>query len=208
MTKSRLSADSTGTEKRMKRIIITAIVFVSVCIVYSGHEVFARESDPFKFPQVGFWIGPVTPVYTTRDTVDTAIGGGLFARLNLGNSPFKIGFDGSYQKYKSKSLNQITMFPVYGSLLYRIPISSMLSFQLKGGAGGAYVKAYPINIAQWDPMFMGGAEMSFPLGTMAAIGLRVDYLMIYEKHISGTKRNGHFLNTGLSINFNLDLFGR
>jgi hypothetical protein len=49
----------------------------------------------------------------------------------------------------------------------------------------------------------GRCRNVFSAGDDGRDRLRVDYLMIYEKHISGTKRNGHFLNTGLSINFNL-----
>jgi len=179
-----------------------------VCVTCFKQDADARETDPLKFPQIGVWFGPVAPLASTRKSVDTVIGGGVFARVNLWQSPFKLGIDGSYQKYDSKSINQITMYPVYGSLLYRLPISTMLAFQLKAGAGGAYIKAYPVNVQQWDPLFVAGGELFFPLGSMAAIGLRVDYLMVYEKRIPGAQRNGHFLNVGLFVNLNLDLFGR
>ncbi|HEY1406052.1 MAG TPA: hypothetical protein VF857_05530 [Spirochaetota bacterium] len=206
MTKNRQGADSTGIDMSMKKTIAIVIFSFCLALTFMHGRAEARESDPFKLPQVGVWFGPITPVYETRKEVDTALGGGAFVRVNLGQSPFKLGMDGSYQKYKSKSLNEVKLVPLYGSILYRLPFSSLLVFQLKLGAGGSYIKAFPINKSQWDPLFVGGGEMSFPLGATAAIGLRVEYLMLYEKHISGAKKNGNFVNTGLSINFNLDMF--
>ncbi|HDP79817.1 MAG TPA: hypothetical protein ENN21_03125, partial [Spirochaetes bacterium] len=76
-------------------------------------------SDYFLQPQVGLWFGPVTPVHTTNEDVDTNLGGGMFFRYNTPYRPLKLGMDGSYQWYSSRGVNSLTLWPVYGSVLYR-----------------------------------------------------------------------------------------
>ena len=95
--------------------------------------------------------------------------------------------------------------PVYGNLLYRIPLPAKIpfNFQFKLGAGGCWVKMEPDDINQWDPMGMAGFEFSFAAGRRVNIGFRIDYLLIYEQHLEGAKRNGHVLNTGLTLYFNI-----
>ena len=120
----------------------------------------------------------------------------------------KIGLDSSYQYYTPKpdeGVNTLTLVPVYGDLVYRIPLPMKIPFifQLKAGAGGCWVKIRPDRVNQWDPMGMAGVEGSFAAGRLINIGFRVDYLLIYEQHIKGAKRNGHVLNTGLTIYFNI-----
>jgi hypothetical protein len=167
----------------------------------------ARPSaDPFLLPQAGVWFGPVTPVYTTYGAVSKSLGGGIYARVNLGTSPFKISYDLSYQKHDSKGVNGLMLVPNYGSLLYRLPFDSLISYQLRLGVGGSYVRIYPYDKGQWDPLFVFGAEMSFPAGTIANIGLRIDYLLLAERLSTGAKRDGHIVNAGITMNFNLNLF--
>lgn len=192
----------------MKKFMFMLLLVFSFCIA-SGAGLSARPrqgSDPFLLPQVGFWIGAASPVYTTWNTVDNSLVGGVFTRINLWTLPLKLGVDASYEKHDSRGVNGIELAPVYGSLIYRLPIDSLISFQLKAGAGGSFVRVWPDNLSQWDPLFTFGGEFSFPAGSIANIGLRIDYLYLWEQHIKEAKRNGHFINAGVTLYFNLDLF--
>jgi hypothetical protein len=163
----------------------------------------SRRSDPFEKPQVGLWFGTVTPVYTTDDDLDTYLGGGLFLRTNSFIRGIKIGLDGSYQMFRSEGINELTMIPVYGNFIYRLPIQMPLAFQLKAGGGSARLYYRPDEVTVWEPLFMLGFETSFPAGRLFNIGLRIDYLYIYEGHMEGATRNGHIVNAGLTVFFNL-----
>ncbi len=182
------------------------IAFVLCVILAPASESIAarREAfDYFTLPQFGGWFGPITPLYTTNRVVETKLGGGAFLRVNTPLNPLKIGLDGSYQHYTSRGVNDLTLWPVYGSAIYRLPIRFALNFQLKAGAGACLVKMKPDRLEQWDPMAMLGFEAAFPAGKFINIGLRIDYLFIYEGYIKGARRNGHVLNTGITLYFNL-----
>ena len=186
--------------------IITGAITLFVVFFVLTLDVEARKRrgrDPFQKFQTGLWFGPITPIYTTADDVDTSLGGGIFIRSATFLDYFKIGIDSSYQYFQSRGENTLSLVPVYGNLLFRIPLDFPLIFQLKLGAGGSWVKIRPDREDQWDPMFMAGFEGSFPAGRVVNIGLRIDYLLIYEKHIEGARRNGHIINTGITIYFNL-----
>ncbi len=188
----------------MKKIAF--ISFIIVLIFSTSTDLFAlrrRGRDPFQKPQIGLWFGPVTPIFTTDEVLDTYLGGGLFIRTNSFIKDLKIGLDSSYQQYRSRGVNRLEMIPVYGNLLYRLPINLPLSFQLKFGAGGAHLETRPDGYEQWDPLFMTGLEMSFPAGRIFNIGLRIDYLYVMERHIEGAQRDGHFINAGITVFFNL-----
>ncbi len=187
----------------MKYILRVALVGFAVLWMVPAHAQRKGAADYFLNPQVGLWFGPVTPVYTTADDVDTNLGGGLFFRYNTPYRPLKIGLDGSYQWYSSRGVNSLTLWPVYGSVLYRLPIKFALTFQVKAGAGGCYVKVKPDDVRQWDPMGMVGFETSFPAGKYVNIGLRLEYQYIYEGYIQGARRNGHSVVTGITLYFNV-----
>jgi hypothetical protein len=186
----------------MKSIKTAALIAILLAV---SIDAFAqrRATDYFMRPQAGVWFGPVTPVYTTHDDVNTNLGGGAYFRYNTPYQPLKLGLDASYQRFKSDGVNELTLWPVYGSMIYRLPIKFALAFQLKAGAGGANVKIKPDNEKQWDPMGMLGFETSFPAGRYINIGLRIDYLFIYESYLPGATRNGHIINSGITLYFNL-----
>ena len=187
---------------KISRIIISISVII---LLASASEARTRaESDHFLHPQVGLWFGPITPVYTTYDDVDTNLGGGIFFRYNTPVNTLKLGVESSYQHFNSKGVNKLTLWPVFGNLVYKIPIPLKvpLAFQLKAGAGGCWVDTRPDRESQWDPMGMLGFEFSFPAGRIVNIGLRIDYLIIYEGYQKGATKNGHILNTGISLFFN------
>jgi hypothetical protein len=181
------------------------VLIVFVLIAATASTAFARRRgrDPFEKPQLGIWFGPVTPVYTTDDTLDTYLGGGLFLRTNSFIQGIKFGLDASYQEFTSSGVNELTMIPVFGSLVYRLPINMPLAFQFKAGAGGARLQMRPDYVTQWDPLFMLGVETSFPAGRIFNIGLRIDYLLLYEEHMEGATQNGHIVNAGITVFFNL-----
>ncbi len=185
--------------RKFRFFIVIFIIIATVSTAFAQR----RRRDPFEKPQVGIWFGPVTPVYTTADDLDTYLGGGLFLRTNSFIRGLKFGFDTSYQTFGSDGVNELTMIPVYGSFIYRLPVNMPLAFQLKYGMGGARLYMRPDRVTQWDPLFSLGIETSFPAGRIFNIGLRIDYLLLYEKHMEGATRNGHFINAGITLFFNL-----
>ena len=191
-------------------LYISKIIFIAlaISILLLPEKAFCRRIDYFAKPQVGIWFGILTPVYTTREDVGSALGGGGFFRYTTPWNDFKIGLESSYQFYEAKQkdgVNTLTLWPVYGNLVYRFPYTGRLplSFQLKAGGGGTWVKIRPDRVNQWDPMGMVGIEGSFAAGRTINIGLRIDYLLVYEQHIEGANRNGHVINVGINLFFNI-----
>ncbi len=159
--------------------------------------------DHFSKPQIGGWFGPVTPLGEISKKVETNLGGGGFVRFTFPYRFLKIGFDSSYQKFISKGVTELQFVPVYGNLLFQIPVDFPVRFQIKAGIGSGYLHLKPDNVDQWDPIFMTGLEISFPAGRIVNIGLRIDYIYIYEGHLKGSKNGGHILNTGIQLYFNI-----
>jgi hypothetical protein len=186
--------------------IFRAFIIILVLLAVSADADARRKQsarDPYRKFQTGIWFGPITPVYTTADDVDTNLGGGLFIRPMTFLKFFKIGVDASYQHFESRGVNKLTLWPTYGYLVFRIPVRFPLIFLLKAGGGRSYVYIEPDMEHKYDPMFIFGVEGSFPAGRVVNIGLRIDYLLIYEKYIAGASKNGHIINTGITLYFNL-----
>jgi hypothetical protein len=188
----------------MKRSGFIYVIIISFIVLWCT-DLFAykERKDYFSRPQIGAWGGIVTPLGPTASRVETALGGGIFARLTFPYQYLKFGMDSSYQQYKSRGVNELTFVPVYGNLLFQLPVDFPVRFQFKGGAGAGYVYIKPDKIGQWDPIFMCGFEASFPAGRTFNIGLRIDYIYIYEGYIKGSKTGGHVLNSGIQLYFNL-----
>lgn len=185
----------------MKKNLILTILIVVIC---SETAVFSESRKSYFYrPQIGVWYGPITPVFSTADHLNTDLGIGMFMRFNLPYDPLKIGIDTSYQYYKSKNIDQMRLVPVYGNLLYLLPLNLPIRIQLKAGAGGCRVYMRPDDVTQWDPLFMIGMEVSFPAGKLINIALRIDYLVLYEDYMKGANKNGYFINSGISLYFNL-----
>lgn len=185
------------------KIMIFLLSFAAVSApVYAG---MSEGDDPWTRPQIGIWFGPVAPLGDSGNKVSTYLGGGTYFRIPV----FEYGTiaaDIGYQRYPSDSLNELSVVPMYGNFIFRLPINSPIVFQLKAGAGTAWVQIQPEGRSQYDPLFMTGLEISFPAGTWVNIGMRVDYLFLYESYHAHTKRDGHLLNVGLTLYFNLDIF--
>ena len=189
----------------MKKDIIIKLFVASILIliVNDSYAIKSRK-DYFMKPQIGVWFGPITPMAETGEKLETALGGGAYFRYNAPWKSLKIGLDISYHNFTSQGIDELTCVPIYASFIYQIPIDLPVRFQLKAGAGFSWVNIIPDEWEQWDPMFMGGVEMSFPAGRSVNIGLRIDYIHINETlFIDGAHRNGHLLNTGIMVYFNI-----
>jgi len=189
----------------MKKYIIYACALTMVFFLVTDSFSASSRKKYFSKPQLGLWYGPVTPILDTGDNVEPDLGGGAFFRYNLPYEPLKLGFDSSYQKYESKGIASLRLIPAYFNLVYLLPIDLPVKIQLKGGAGFCHVYMEPDRIAQWDPLFMAGTEISFPAGKMANIALRIDYLCVYEEYLPRATKNGHVINAGISLYFNINL---
>jgi len=187
------------------RINIVCISVLVIVVLAADASAASSRKKYFSKPQVGVWYGPVTPILDTSEQVDSDLGGGIFFRYNLPWESLKIGLDSSYQYYDSKGVNELRLIPVYLNFLYLLPLDIPIRIQLKGGAGLCQVYMEPDSVTQWDPMFMAGTEISFPAGKMANIALRIDYLCIYEEYLDGSTKNGHVINAGVSLYFNINL---
>ena len=182
----------------MKKFVIIILMFPAMSYALETRK------DYFLKPQIGGWFGPITPVFDTAKNVETDLGGGLFFRYNTPFQLLKIGIDSSYQHYVSRGVNELYLVPLYGSFIFLLPFNIPIRFQLKAGAGGCWVRIMPDELSQWDLMFMLGFELSFPAGRIFNIGLRIDYLNINETMvIKNAKKNGHVINTGIALYFNI-----
>jgi len=189
----------------MKKNIISVCIITTVFFMAIDASAEISRKKYFSRPQIGLWFGPLTPMFDTGDHLDPDLGGGVFFRYNLPYDPLKLGLDTSYQSFSSKGVDSLRLIPVYMNLVYLLPFDLPVKIQLKGGAGFVNVHMEPDGVTQWDPLFMTGTEVSFPAGKMANIALRIDYLCMYEKYLSGASQNGYVINAGISLYFNINL---
>lgn len=171
------------------------------------------ETEAWRFkPQLGIWFGPVTPFPGTKisDVLTTSLGGGLFFRGNLPTNWLRTEIGASYSYYTSRTVARLHSIPVYGAFVYTIPVNLPLTFMVKAGAGGNFLRNFPEGAKNWLPAGYLGFETSFPAGKLINIGVRADYFFVYEQHLSPPANNpnyvvynAHFLNFGLMVNFNL-----
>jgi len=181
---------------------------VLLFVLFSANTLLAIErKDYFLKPQIGAWFGPVTPVGVTAESLETNLGGGIFTRYNFPWRYLKIGADISYQFFEQEQgVNKMHLVPIYGNLIFLFPFSIPIKIQAKLGAGAAYLHIQPDDASRWDPIFVFGGEFSFPAGRFLNIGLRVDYIHIYERYLKGAQVDGHVVNAGIALYFNLNLF--
>lgn len=134
--------------------------------------------------ELGGWVGAANPMpgTPTVNVLDTALGGGIYARAPW---PwiFYTEFGSSYAVYLSRSERALTAIPVYAALAYKIPMELPIQFYIKGGGGSSYVVARPSDDARWNPTAYAGLEASFVAGRRIRIGIRFDYIKIYETQL-------------------------
>ncbi len=180
-----------------------ATIGMAFLLITANAFAYKERKDYFSKPQIGAWFGPVTPLGDLGKRVETNLGGGGFVRFTFPWQYLKFGVDSSYQQFKSKGVNELQFVPLYGNILFQIPVEFPVRFQFKGGIGGAWLSIKPDNKSGWDPIFMAGFEVSFPAGRIVNIGLRIDYIYIYEGYLKGSKTGGHIINTGIQLYFNI-----
>ncbi len=181
------------------KIIIPVLIIISVSMQVSAQD----RKNYFLSPQIGGWFGVIAPLGQTANLIETNLGGGGFFRFNLPPDFLKLGLDVSYQNYKSRGVNELTFVPIYGTALFLLPLNIPLKIQLKLGAGAAYMQIKPDLSEQLEPIFIGGAEVSFPAGKFINIGLRLDYIYILEAGVVANAPGGHIFNVGICLYFNI-----
>lgn len=162
------------------------------------------------------------PQTQTDEVLDANVGGGLFVRYQW---PWVLVTEAGFSvaSYQSRTEQQLTTVPVYLALGYQLPLGWPVDIFFKAGGGSAYLVIRPDNRSGWDPMLFAGAEFSIQAGRKVRVGLRLDYNLIYEKHLKpppetewikyfGTTdpryqgepfrlRNGSFFHFGLMVSF-------
>ncbi len=167
--------------------------------------------DTIRRIQIGGWFGPVTPVPGTElsQVINTNLGGGMFTRYGEGFWTAELG--GAYHYYPSDGPEALHLAPVYGMGLFELPFDLPIKMNAGFGAGSVYATNEPERTENWLPLFIAGYEFYFPAGPWVNIGLRLDYLLAWEQHLSPPDNspsnykmlNGHFIQVGLTINVNL-----
>lgn len=138
--------------------------------------------------EAGFWMGGAFPVPGTKasEALNSSLGGGGFFRMFWPN-PFLLESGFSYANYKSSTMQQLTMAPVYGAVVYPLPWVERFSAMVKLGGGAANVVIRPANRSGWDPMAFAGFEFSILAAKRFRVGLRVDGYYLYENYRSEPK---------------------
>ncbi len=89
----------------MKKVYISFAVLI-ICLISADLFAYSSRKKYFSRPQFGVWFGPITPVGSTYNYVDTGLGGGAFFRYNLPYQNFKVGLEVASEPYDSeKNLN-------------------------------------------------------------------------------------------------------
>ena len=161
----------------MLKIIIFFIIFL---FTFFSMQLQAQTENTTPM-ELGFYLGSANPFpgSQTSRILDSGLGLGFFGRVQ-GPYIFSTEFGAGYANYLSKTERGLTIFPVYGCLVYKLPIELPVSFFVKGGGGASYVVARPANTAKWNPLGILGFEVSFVAGRKVRIGLRTDYHRIFE----------------------------
>ena len=200
----------------MKRIILKSTFIICFLFLFLSSGLRAQfELDELKInPQLGLWFGPVLPFPNTAlsEVLVTNLGGGLFSRINLPSKTFRTEIGTSLSYYRSNATEALLSIPNYVAISYSMPIDSPLLLQGKIGVGSNYLRSLPEKNHNWLPAFFLGFEMSFPAGRVVNIGLRIDYYFVIEtignqapsENPNFALHNGHFINIGLMLNFNLN----
>ena len=209
---------------RKSRILICIVLLAAGTAASSLHAQEQQSASRVKH-EIGLWIGASNPLPGTEldAALDSNLGGGLFYRMTW---PWILytEFGTSYSNYFSRETQSATVIPIYAALSYPIQLPIRMQVLLKAGGGTAYVLVRPINRHGWEPLGYLGTEFSILAGRRFRIGLRIDYNLVYEKHLkdpeqpllpitTGTtdpryqktqyfkKRNGHFFHFGLMTSF-------
>lgn len=203
-------------------LALTALAFGIVLAVPA--ELAAQERPSRLRHEFGLWVGASNPVPGTAvdEVLDANVGGGGFYRINW-PWVFYTEFGFSWSQYFSRTTQTLTAAPVYGALSYQLPIEFKVQTFLKLGGGAAWLEVRPANRSGWEPLLYSGVEFSIPASRRLRVGLRLDYNLIYEKHLDPPEtnwllllgnddprfqeaevyeiNNGHFFHFGLFVSY-------
>ena len=193
----------------MKRFLLGfALLLASISSISAQYEDRGWKLNP----EVGIWFGPAAPFPGSElsDILGPYIGGGAYGRIQLPwkNLYSELGI--SINGYRSSAIEKLDTVPIYLSINYKIPLKVRLNLFLKVGGGAVYATNYPEQHSNWLPLGFIGTEVSFPMGKTTTLGLKMDYNLIYEEHLSAPPDspdfkiiNGHMINVGIVITFKL-----
>jgi len=171
--------------KKEKFYFFIVLISIIPTALFSQEVGSSRLNNEF-----GFWLGASNPVPSTplADVLDANIGGGGFYRVQW-PWVFHTEFGFSFTHYQSRTTQALTVVPVYGALVYRLPLPYRVQIYLKMGGGNAWLVVRPVNRQGWDPLGYAGLEFSIQAGRRFRIGLRLDYEIVYEKHLDDPRQN-------------------
>lgn len=201
-----------------------SILVGGLLLLSLGAGSLAAQDRPSRLRhEFGLWIGASNPMPGTRvdEILDANVGAGGFYRINWPSFLYtEFGF--AWSQYFSRTTQKLTVAPVYGALVYQLPFEFKVNTFVKLGGGGAWLEVRPANRSGWDPLLYAGLEFSLAASRRLRVGLRLDYNLVYEKHldpprdelfIAGTTDprflepeiyevdNGHFFHFGLFVSY-------
>lgn len=199
------------------------LLLVALLALAGPGQLEAQERVTRTRHELGLWVGASNPVpgTATDEVLDANVGGGMFYRVNW---PWVLltELGASYSQYFSRSEQKLIVAPVYGALAYRLPIDFKVETYVKLGGGAAWLEVRPQNVSGWDPMGFAGLEFSLQASRRLRVGIRLDYHLVYEKHLDRPQNeiitlgntdprfqqtrdfeinNGHFFHFGLMVGF-------
>ena len=172
--------------QRVTKIICEMRYFglIALLFVLSATTLSAQDRPSRIRHEFGLWVGASNPLpgSAVDEILDANVGGGSFYRVNW---PWifytEVGF--SYAQYFSRTTQSLTVAPVYGAINYQLPLNFKVQSFIKLGGGGAWLEVRPANRSGWDPLLFAGLEFSIPASRRLRVGLRLDYNLIYERHL-------------------------
>lgn len=193
----------------MKKCVFVILIILGLAApLYGQYEI----EESHDFARAGIWFGPIVPFpgSALSEALETQLGGGAFIRFNFPSTEFMTELHVSYQGYKAYDIATLDIIPFGAGVTYKLPIDFALEFFLRASVGAAHVSSLPSGKSNVLPMGNLGFEVSFATGAQANVGLRVDYLLVLESHLQPpagvtnyTLTDGHFLNIGLMLNFDI-----
>ena len=176
--------------------------------VYGQYDI----EDQQTLGTAGVWLGPVMPVPGSplSSVLETDVAGGGFFRFNFPSNEWMLEIQASYQKYSAYDISSVELIPFGAGITYKLPIDFSIDFFVRATLGAVYATTTPSGKSNILPMGNFGVEFSFPTGPMLNVGMRIEYLFVYESYLSPpagavnyTVTDGHFFNFGLMVNFEI-----
>ena len=159
----------------------------SKIIEFFSSSLLAQQEVVTHKEEIGLSLDVLAPFPgTSWDKNLTAnLGLGFYYKSNFSLLVPELGFFWSY--LPSNESQKLVLFPVYLALGFKLPIESRLDVIPKIGIGEAKLDVQPVNISGWSPLLFTGLELSILASRWFRIGVRMDYLYIYDSLLSVPK---------------------